>query len=85
MMWFSQSLHCLRYLLMHFRHLIREAFASLKWSLIILYSMLTLVLLNPDIPCFANSVDPDRLATDLDLHCLPSSMQIYSNNVDQVT
>ena len=34
---------------------------------------LTLVLLNPDIPVFANSVDPDQLAseTDLDLHCLP--------------
>ena len=25
---------------------------------------LTLVLLNPDIPCFANSVDPDQLASD---------------------
>ena len=23
--------------------------------------------------------------TDLDLHCLPSSMQIYKNNLDQVT
>ena len=47
---------------------------------------LTLVLLNPDIPClskqcrsrsvgFANSVDPDqKKPTDLDLHCLPLSM-----------
>ena len=25
--------------------------------------MLTLVLLNPDIPCVANSVDPDHLAS----------------------
>ena len=27
-------------------------------------SSLTLVLLNPDIPCFANSVDPDQLASE---------------------
>ena len=39
---------------------------------------------------FANSVDPDpdQLAsqkpTDLDLHCLPLSMWIYINNLDQV-
>ena len=26
--------------------------------------ILTLVLLNPDIPCFANSVDPDQLASE---------------------
>ena len=26
--------------------------------------MLTLVLLNPDIPYFANSVDPDQLASE---------------------
>ena len=33
--------------------------------------LLTLVLLNQDIPpCFANSVDPDQL----DLHCLSLSM-----------
>ena len=49
------------------------------------HTHLTLVLLNPDIPCFANSVDPDQKPTDLDLHCLPSSMQIYNNNLDQVT
>ena len=41
-------------------------------------------------PAFANSVDPDQLAslkkpTDLDLHCLPLSMRIYSNNPDQVS
>ena len=39
-------------------------------------------------PAFANSVDPDQLAskkpTDLDLHCLPFSMWIYINNLDQV-
>ena len=27
-------------------------------------STLTLVLLNPDIPCLANSVDPDQLASE---------------------
>ena len=26
--------------------------------------MLTLILLNPDISCFANSVDPDQLASE---------------------
>ena len=39
-------------------------------------------------PAFANSVDPDHLAskklTDLDLHCLPFSIWIYINNLDQV-
>ena len=47
---------------------------------------LTLVLLNPGMSCFANNVDPDQLAseepTDLDLYCLPLSMQIYINNLD---
>ena len=28
------------------------------------YECLTLVLLNPDIPCFANNVDPDQLASE---------------------
>ena len=28
------------------------------------FSYLTLVLLNPDILCFANSVDPDQLASE---------------------
>ena len=50
--------------------------------------MLILVLLNPDMPCFANRVDPDQLASkkpnDLDLHCLPFSMWININNLDQV-
>ena len=36
-------------------------------------------------PAFANSVDPDlKKPTDLDLHCLPLSMWIYINNLDQV-
>ena len=36
-------------------------------------------------PAFANNVDPDlKKPTDLDLHCLPLSMWIYSNNPDQV-
>ena len=67
------------------------------------WCVLTLVLLNLDItlvlmsllscwtwiyPAFANSVEPDQLAsqkpTDLDLHCLPVSMWIYINNLDQV-
>ena len=38
-------------------------------------------------PVFANSIDPDQLAskkpTDLDLHCLPLRIWIYSNNSDQ--
>ena len=51
--------------------------------------VVTLVLLNPDNnPAFANSIDPDQLAskkpTDLDLHCLPFIMWIYINNLDQV-
>ena len=33
----------------------------LNWKL---EDELTLVLLNPDIPCFANSVDPDQLASE---------------------
>ena len=38
--------------------------------------IITLVLLNPNITRFANSVAADQLAsaTDLDLHCLPISM-----------
>ena len=39
-------------------------------------------------PAFANSVDPDQLAskkpTDLDLYCLPFSLWIHINNLDQV-
>ena len=44
--------------------------------------LLTLVLLNLDMCCFANSVDSDQLASDL--NCLPLSMQIYINNLDWV-
>ena len=36
--------------------------------------MLTLVLLNRIGPAFANSADPDQLASDLDLHCLSLSV-----------
>ena len=36
-------------------------------------NVLTLVLLNP---AFANSVDPDQLASDLDLHCLSLYMNL---------
>ena len=58
-------------------------------NLAISVPVLTHVLLNPDIPCFANSVDPDQLASseancNLDLHCLPSGTQIYSNNLFHV-
>ena len=36
-------------------------------------------------PDFANSVDPDELASeDLDLHCLPLSMYICIKLLDQV-
>ena len=41
-------------------------------------------LLNPDNPGFANSADPDLLASDLDLHCLSLSISICMNNLDQV-
>ena len=40
--------------------------------------LLTLILLTPDMPRFANHVDSDQLAskkpTDLNLHCLSFSM-----------
>ena len=41
------------------------SFAS-KWTVIrsICLSSLTLVLLNPDMPVFANNVDPDQLASE---------------------
>ena len=39
-------------------------------------------------PCLANSVDPDQLASekpaDLDLHCLSFSMQICIGHLGQV-
>ena len=35
-------------------------------------------------PSFANTVDPDQLASELDLHCLPLSIWIYINNANQV-
>ena len=46
-----------------------------------------MVLLNLDVPHFANNVESDQLAnkpTDLDLHCLSLNMWICINNRDQV-
>ena len=64
------------------------AFLSLKVNAIIsIRNLTTLVLLNPDIPCLANSVDQDQLLeklTDLDLHCLSFSLWIYINNLEKV-
>ena len=34
-------------------------------------SRLILILLSQIYPAFANSVDPDQLAYEMDLHCLP--------------
>ena len=45
---------------------------------------LTPVLLNPDMPIFAKSVDPDQLASDLNLLCLSFSMWAYVHNLDLV-
>ena len=47
---------------------------------------LTLVLLNPDKSCLCKQWNwsGSAVETDLDLHCLPLSMWIYSNNPDQV-
>ena len=45
---------------------------------------LTLLLLNMTCPVLANSVDPDQLASDLDLHCLSLYMGISIKNLDQV-
>ena len=49
---------------------------NLTHIIVVLLTLLTLVLLNPDIPpAFANSEDPDQSASsDMDLHCLPLSM-----------
>ena len=45
----------------------------------------TLTMLNPDIFCFDNSVDPDQLASekpaDQDQHCLSLSLQIHAYNL----
>ena len=37
-------------------------------------AILTLLLLNTTCSVLANSVDPDQLASDLDLHCLSLNM-----------
>ena len=39
-------------------------FLFLHMALLMSTHVLTHVLLNPDIPCFANSVDPDQLASE---------------------
>ena len=44
----------------------------------ILHGNLTLVLI---LPALVSSVDPDQLASELDLHCLSLSMWICSNNL----
>ena len=51
-------------------------------------ALLTLVLLNPDISCFANSVDPDQLASE-EANWSGSALfaikyLIYMNNQDQI-
>ena len=53
--------------------------------------ILTLVLLNPDIPCLCKQYRSrsvgflaSKKPADLDLDCLPFSMWIYINNLDQV-
>ena len=49
--------------------------------------LLTLVLLNADLPCFTNCVDPDQLASleaNWSGSALFAIMWIYSNNPDQV-
>ena len=51
---------------------------------ICLRRMLTLVLLNPDIPCLCKQCRSRSVATDLDLHCLSLSMWININILDQV-
>ena len=50
---------------------------------------LTLVQVNPDMSCLckqcrSRSVGFLKKPTDLDLHCLPFSIWIYINNLDQV-
>ena len=42
----------------------KKNITSRQLSLPIEWDMLTLVLLNPDIPVFTNSVDPDQLASE---------------------
>ena len=45
---------------------------------------LTLLLLNTTCPFLANSVDPDQLASDLDLHFVIKYVNFYKKNLDQV-
>ena len=41
-----------------------KVFVKIYVLFFIFQRTLTLVLLSPDIPCFANSVDPDQLASE---------------------
>ena len=45
----------------------------IDWFTVLIFRILTLVLLNLDIPCLCKQKKP----TDMDLHCLPFSMWIY--------
>ena len=62
-------------IILHKKNVIKK---KIRISTLPTYSFLTLVLLNPDIPCLCNNLDPDQLASeeanDLYLHCLPLSM-----------
>ena len=46
--------------------------------------VLTRFLLNTTCPVLANTVDPDKLAADLGLHCLSLNMWISIKNPDVV-
>ena len=42
--------------------------------------VLTLVLLNPDLSFFDNSVDPDQKPSDQDPHCFPLRLKTHAHN-----
>ena len=46
--------------------------------------LLALILLFTTTPTFANSVDPDQMASDLDLHCLSFSLWIWTKTLYDV-
>ena len=56
---------------------------AFRWEFISVWN-LTLLLLHTTCSVLANSVDPDQLATYLDLHCLSLNMWISIKNSDQV-
>ena len=73
-----------------FSHINKKKYLRML-STAMLHGPLTLVLLNPDMCCFANSVDPDQLASEEAnwsgsalFKKLSLSMWIYINNQDQV-